>query len=321
MAELDLCIKKLLKDRAKFADIFNAEIFGGKQVLKAEELIPLSGESGIVMIDRNGMKRTIQRKRDIAMMAKTGACFILAATEGQHSIHYGMPVRDMTYDALDYTEQLQELERKHIENGDKLQGAEFLSGITKEDRLIPVITLNLYYGAEPWDGPFSLYDMMGFDDSFDGYEELRKFLPDYHLNIIDMRRTENLKNYHTSLQHIFTMVKYNSEKEKFYRYAKSHRQELRSLDNDSLTTLMVLLGEQKRLTEILKEEKRKERIDMCKAIDDLIADGKAEGEQRAEERMTKLFQILSKNSRHDLLLKATQDENFRKQLYTEYHLI
>ena len=79
------------------------------------------------------------------MMAKTGACFILAATEWQHSIHYGMPVRDMTYDALDYTEQLQELERKHIENGDKLQGAEFLSGITKEDRLIPVITLNLYY--------------------------------------------------------------------------------------------------------------------------------------------------------------------------------
>ncbi len=317
MAELDLCIKNLLKDRAKFADMFNAEVFGGKQVLKAEDLTPVSEESGIVIIDRKGMKRTIQRRRDVAMMASAGICFILVAAEGQQSIHYGMPVRNMVYDSLDYTEQLQGLERKHKENGDRLEGAEYLSGITKDDRLIPVITLNLYYGSEPWDGPLSLYDMMGFDSSFAGSEELKKFLPDYRINIVDMRRTENLNQYRTSLQHVFAMVKYNSEKEKLYEYARSHREEIRNLDDDSLMALTALLGEQKRLMKILKSENGKERGDMCKAIDDLIADGNELGKQQ----MAKLVQILLQNNRQDLLMKVIQDEKLRNKLLSEYHII
>ncbi len=64
---------------------------------------------------------------------------------------------------------------------------------------------------------------------------------------------------------------------------------------------------------------------MCKAIDDLIEDGRIlgeiEGEQKAEKRLTNLIQILLKNNRQDLLLKASQDDTFRKQLYTEYHLV
>ena len=320
MAEMDLCIKNLLKDRAKFADMFNAEVFGGRQVLKAEELTPLSEESGIVMIDRNGMKRTVQRKRDVAMMASVGVCFIIAAAEGQQSVHYGMPVRNMVYDSLEYAEQLQELERKHRENGDRLEGAEYLSGITKDDRLVPVITLTLYYGKEPWDGPLSLYDMMGFDKRIADDEELKRFLPDYRINVVDMRRTENLKNYRTSLQYVFGMVKYNSEKEKLYEYARLHRREIRDLDDASLMALTALLGEQKRLMKILEDEKREERIDMCKAIDDLIADGEARGQEIAEERTAKLIQILLQNNRQDLLMKAAQDRAVRRQLFEEYHI-
>ena len=56
--------------------------------------------------------------------------------------------------------------------------------------------------AELWDGPLSLYDMMGFDTSFANDEELKRFLPDYRINIVDMRRTENLENYRTSLLRI-----------------------------------------------------------------------------------------------------------------------
>ena len=86
-----------------------------------------------------------------------------------------------------------------------------------------------------------------------------------------------------------------------------------------------MLGEQKRLIEILEDEKKEGQIDMCKAIDDLIEDGRIlgeiEGEQKAEKRLTNLIQILLKNNRQDLLLKASQDDTFRKQLYTEYHLV
>lgn len=324
MAELDLCIKNLLKDKAKFADVYNAELFGGRQVLRAEGLTPVSEESGIVIVDRDGMKRTIQRKRDIAMMAAFGTLFILTGIEGQGEIHLAMPVRGMVYDALDYAEQVIRMEQRHTEGGDRLKGSEFLSGITKDDRLIPVITLTLYYGREPWSGPLSLYDMMGFCTGNSDIGELRKYLPDYRINVVDMRRTENLFNYKTSLQHIFSMVKYNSDKKKLYDYAKIHRQELRSMDADSITAMLTLLGEQKRLMEILRGEDRKEEQDMCKAIDDLIADGEMRGEElgrkKAEARMAQLFKTLLENDRQDLLMKATEDEDFRQRLFLEYHL-
>lgn len=34
--------------------------------------------------------------------------------------------------------------------------------IFKEDKIIPVITVVLYFGEKPWDGPRSLKDMMGW---------------------------------------------------------------------------------------------------------------------------------------------------------------
>ena len=111
MARQDFYIKKLLQDQARFADLYNAEIFHGKQILKAELLSPVSLESGIVITDRNGRRQTIQRRRDVAMKASLGACFIAACCEAQGEVHYGMPVRVLTYDALDYTEQLTKFKR------------------------------------------------------------------------------------------------------------------------------------------------------------------------------------------------------------------
>jgi len=113
LARQDFYIKKLLQDRARFADLYNAEIFHGKQILKAELLSPVSLESGIVITDRNGRRQTIQRRRDIAMKASLGACFIAACCEAQGEVHYGMPVRVLTYDALDYTEQLTDIQKEH----------------------------------------------------------------------------------------------------------------------------------------------------------------------------------------------------------------
>jgi hypothetical protein len=37
--------------------------------------------------------------------------------------------------------------------------AEFLSGFHREDRVLPVITIVIHWGAEPWDAPLSLREM------------------------------------------------------------------------------------------------------------------------------------------------------------------
>ena len=51
--------------------------------------------------------------------------------------------------------------------------------VQKTDKLIPVVTIVIYTGTKPWDGPLSLHDMLEFKD-----KSLKAFVPDYKLNII-----------------------------------------------------------------------------------------------------------------------------------------
>ena len=316
VARQDFYIKKLLQDRARFADLYNAEIFHGKQILKAELLSPVSLESGIVITDRNGRRQTIQRRRDIAMKASLGACFIAACCEAQGEVHYGMPVRVLTYDALDYTEQLTDIQKEHRKKKDLTKSPEFLSGITCQDKLVPILTLVLYCGKNPWDGPKSLSDMLDLSGPRECIPDLLAALPDYRINLVDIRNIENLEYYKTGLQQVFGMLKYSTDKSNFYNYITSNHDRICQLDDDALTAVIGLLGENRRLMKLLAAPGREEEYTMCKAIDDLIADGKKEGELR----MASLISILLKENRLDLIAQITGNEPLRRQLFQHYHL-
>lgn len=67
-----------------------------------------------------------------------------------------MPVREMVYDAMNYAGQVKALSDKHRKRKDYGDGAEFLSGLLREDRLAPVVTICFYYGTGKWEGPLDL---------------------------------------------------------------------------------------------------------------------------------------------------------------------
>ena len=116
MGKSDVILKQWLKNKVRFADLFNAAVFDGKQVIKPEELGELNSESGIVIanaISEEGTEekgkihhRTEQRYRDLVMSWKGEAELAVLALENQGKIHYAMPVRGMLYDALSYTDQM-----------------------------------------------------------------------------------------------------------------------------------------------------------------------------------------------------------------------
>ena len=87
--------------------------------------------------------------------------------------------------------------------------------------------------------------------------------------------------------------------------------------------LASVIGEQKRLLKLLEEE-GEEEPDMCKAIDDLIADGeargKAIGEARGLERLSTLINKLLDENRPDLIRQVTSDKSVREQLFRSYGL-
>lgn len=267
------------------------------------------------------------------MIADMGACFVIYANENQAGVHYAMPVRNMLYDALDYADQIKELEKRHKEAGDKLGRDEFLSGITKEDRIIPVITTVLFYG-KTWDGCKSLYEMMGMDGESEEAGRLKRYLPDYKINLFHAAGMADIKVYRTCLQQIFGMLKYNSDKKKLYEYVRQNREKIERMSDAAVSALIALLGEQKRLAKLWEEKKEQEGFSMCQAIDELIQDGieqgleqgmkngmrkgLEQGVRKGENRFAGLILQLAKANRLDLIEKAASDEMLRLELYKKY---
>lgn len=94
-------------------------------------------------------------------------CSAAAYNKGGESFnHYAMPVKNMVYDALQYAKQVEEAIDSHRLSGDyKYVGSdEYLSGFMKEDHLLPVVTLAVYFDSKEWDGPLSIHEMFSGQD-------------------------------------------------------------------------------------------------------------------------------------------------------------
>lgn len=190
------------------------------------------------------------------------------------NVHYAMPVRMMLYDAFAYTEQVKELERKHEKNGEKLKGAEFLSGMKKEDKLIPIVPIVVYYGSVEWDASQDIHGMLELDDSLQN-EELKKYVPNYKINLLNVGNVECLENYKSGLQQLFGMLKCKSDKIAMRNYIDKHKEKLSSVDAETFRLLGNLLGNAEEFEKYQKEEHG--GIDMCRAFDEIYKEEQEKG--------------------------------------------
>lgn len=87
-----------------------------------------------------------------------------------------------------------------------------------------------------------------------------------------------------------------------------------------MTAALVLLGEQKRLAQMLAEQET-EAFDMCRAIDELIEDGRTEGQMAGEERLSKLILALLQDNRQSAVEQVAKDAAFREQMYRHYGIL
>ena len=226
MGTMDTEGKQYLSNPVIFADAFNYLLYDGEQVIKPEALQELDTTELTVPYGSNA-RVPVQKYRDLlkmwnAMMDEN-AIYVILGAELQDKVHYGMPVKDGLYDMLGYSKQIAEIKRSYqkddsAEEGEitvndgvlkiKLPSEEFLSGLRKDDKLIPIITAVVYFGDEPWDGPRSLFDMLDVRD-----ERLYRFLSDYKLNLIspaDIDDEEFVK-FHTELGYAMKLLKHQSE--------------------------------------------------------------------------------------------------------------
>lgn len=292
MGKNDVIINRWLSDKARFADFVNGALFHGKQIFSAEHLRRAESKQEIVVKSGNGNEKAVQKYRDVMMLSEEGTRIVIVACENQDKIHYAMPVRGMLYDALNYSEQVQDIRKKKRKQKELKGSAEFLSGLTKEDLLVPVITIVFYYGSkDEWDGKEELHGLLGLDR--EEYRFLKKYIPNYKINLIDPRKLDDLQCFETDLQMMFGMLKCREDQEKMLEYVHKNKAYFSQMDEESYDAARVMLG----LGEHLKnagEEKQKEDggIDMCKALDDWYQSGvqKGYGEGLSEGRSQGLIE-------------------------------
>lgn len=215
MGKEDISKKAYLSDKRRFADLFNGTLMNGEQVIKLEEL-----KSCPTVMDISDEKGIMERLTDISKAYKyDGSRLVTIMLENQDYTDFGMPVRVMLEQAMLYDFQLKELRKKNEEFSLK-NDDEYLSGIKKTDRLKPVIVLVAYWGDGEWSGPGCIHDMFDFGSM---PEELRKLVPQYGINVINMKDYSGSENFRTELK-VFTGMYYcrNSSK-KMKEYIKNMR--------------------------------------------------------------------------------------------------
>ena len=137
MGKQDLLAKKYMSDNEKFADVFNYYLYNGKQVIKSEDLKEESISEIALPYSEKYKNTFVEKYRDIikkcVIKSDHHYTYFLFGIENQSEVHYAMPVRNMLYDALNYSGQVNRIEKDHKKKKDKLNSAEYLSGITKSD--------------------------------------------------------------------------------------------------------------------------------------------------------------------------------------------
>ena len=104
---------------------------------------------------------------------------------------------------------------------------------------------------------------------------IRKLIPNYHINLLDVNQIEDASVYKTDLQTILEMLKYRQDKERMQKYVQEHEGYFRHVDRDTYNVLRVLLKAEKQMDEIKNQEK--EEVDMCQALQEIFDDGRNEG--------------------------------------------
>lgn len=252
----DIAEKELEKKNDVFADIVNAFLFHGETVVKPEELVDVSPASKLILSD--GLH---EQERDVSKLwMKDGKNVVLSlyGFENQTKPDADIAFRCFAYDGASYKEQVNQHKSK----------------MGKPLPPYPVITLVLYFGAEPWNTPRTLFERLG--DNLP--DTLRPYLSDYRVNLIEVARLsrDDIAKLNSDFQLIAKLLSKEdaNRDEAYYHRTMDHPEEL-------LTAMSALTDDSRYINEYHVLKKKKEDFKMCDILDQV----ERRGEERAASRM------------------------------------
>lgn len=307
MGLADTVTKAYMNDNSVFADAFNYLIYGGETVVDPKQLQELDTTEialpfGSQDEDGKQPEEAVQKYRDVLKSAiikqDDEAAYILLGIENQTDIHYAMPVRNIIYDALQYGKQVADIAAKHRASDGDAKGhsrGEYLSGFYKEDRITPVITLVLHFGANEWDGPLSLHEMMAVKN-----KNLLNFVQDYQIHLIDPAKlsAEDLERFSSSLREVIGYIKYSKDKKRLSEFLTDNPRML--IEANAARVIKAVTNTPLDIPE------GAEVIDVCKAVEEMINESEERGELRMLVKQVRKGRITIEQAAEDANMSVEQ---------------
>ena len=232
-------INAFFKDAHHFSCLINTCLYQGQDVVKPQDLM---------LVDPKIQAYT----RDVLMLwnGRYGSYYL--GIENQLIENYPMPYRILHYDCLVYKDQMDVLEKEHRKKKDLRSSEEFLSGINASDKLIPCITIVIYYGTRPWQTNFSMKDMFDVKDM--------SSLIDFKMNLLEVHSdTHQYKDNELDLVFSITREILNGN---FVIIKEKYKQSIPK----QVALVIASMAKDEELYQQIKEEE-KETIIMCESLD------------------------------------------------------
>lgn len=330
MADKDSVTKEYMRNPKIFADVFDFFLYGGRNEIDPSRLRVMDTTEIVLPYGEGPTATPVQKFRDnlkyLTVMEDDTAAYVILGLEDQSDIHYAMPVRDMLYDAMQYAKQVETAAKSHREAakaraeerkggvaGSLESGAsgkehghssgEYLSGFYKEDRLVPVITLVLFFSPKPWDGPMSIHDMLT-----DVRKDLLPFIPDYRINLIAPAEIDEaaMDRFKTSLREVLLYIKYSGDKKQLEDLLNKDPH-FSKLDTEAAIVINTLTNSK------LKFNRKGKSVNMCVAVREMRQEERQEG----ADRVNQLNALLIDLNRFEDMKRAAKDSAYQAELFAE----
>lgn len=276
MGKADTITKEYIQNPTIFADAFNQYLYHGNQIINPAHLTELDTTEIVIPYGADGASVPEQKYRDVlkllCAMTDGRAAYCVMGIENQTELHYALPVKNGMYDFLQLSHQVSKAANSHkqamkkaiskaeppnnLHLKEKATDGEFLGGFWKTDRLVPVVTLAIYWGSDCWDAPLSLKEMYSNTDSV-----ILAHAPDYQVNLIaPMEMSDDrINEFQSSLREVMLYIKYSKDKETLDRVVMEDSK-FQHMERQAAEVINVVTGSK------LKYPNRKGAVNMCLAI-------------------------------------------------------
>ena len=243
----DKILRGFFKVKTHFADIINAMLFEGKDIIHANELLLCDSDETIYFVYENRIN-VMERRRDILMHATVNGIPVYIGLEIQSTINYSMPYRLLLYDTMTYHLQYKLIDKDHREHF----------------RPTGVMSTVLYSGDRTWHQPHSLLDRILVPEPLKGLMNTWKGnIRDIKEINVELLRNEKVKSLVSAVQTIYRWNKDTSTIKELV------------LSKEVAIVVAVMTNSEELVIRIEKEER--EEVDMCQVLEEFKLESEMRG--------------------------------------------